>query len=1077
MLKNKGRLIFSLLVIFPLIFFMFSGDQTANGSQEIKADILKQLKYRHIGPPGNRVSSVAGVPGDPNVYYAGNPAGGIHKTTDGGINWTPIFDDQQVPFIGSLAVAVSDSSIVWAGTGETWFRNNNKYLPIGNGVYKSTDGGKTWSHAGLEKTGRIGRIVIDPQDPDVVFVAAMGHCFGPQEERGVFSTKDGGKTWKRVLFVDQNTGCADIAMDPNNPRILFAGMWQTLAERSGGPGSGLYLSKDRGETWKKLSGHGLPDPPVGKIGIAIAPSNSQRIYALIETGGGFPRLGKEKTSSGVLWMSNDGGENWELVSYDLNMAGRTHYYTRCAVAPDDPDEIYFLAARLSISIDGGKSIESIGRELWGDHHDIWIDPSNADRIIESNDGGIGISVNRGKTWQQINLPNAQMYHVSVDNQIPYYVYGNLQDGPSHRGPSNSRFGRRGIPRGAWHAVGGSEAGFTYTDPEDNNIIWSTSHPGGALTRYDLRTGHTHQVNVWPESPLGLPDTELKYRFYRTYPIAISSHDHNKVYVGSQYVHQTTNGGNSWTIISPDLSTNDKSRQQNEGGLTPMNNSNEDCAIFALAESPLEEGLIWAGTNDGQMQVTRDGGALWTNVTSNIPDLPPWGAVSNIEPSRFDPGTCYITVTLHEENDRNPYVYKSNDYGKSWKSISSDLPQSDTYSCNARCIREDPVRQGLLYLGTENAIYVSLNDGANWLPLQTNLPPTPVHWLVVQEHFNDLVLGTHGRGFWILDDITPLQQLTPEVFNSEAYLFPPRQTYRFQNITAPVVQQGDPSVGENPPYGASINYYLKTAGTAQVKIAILDEKGQTIRTLDGTKDRGINRIWWNLRYELSKESRLRTRHLHAPWVVVGPQGWRPLPVRGGGRMVVKVPPGRYTVKLSVGENKFSQELIVKKDPYSAGSTEDIQAQTKLLLEIQDNIESVVEMINQIECLRKQIHNLKALLTEGKGVESIIVAGKELDKKLISVEDNLYQMRLTGRGQDNWDYRGPSKLISKLFVLVGSVNSADFAPTRQETEVHEILKSQLESYRNRFNEILENDLPAFNSLLKENNLPQLITVRIP
>ncbi len=1071
MLGKKKHVIFRLFMLFPVIFFIFSGSQIALSSQEIDSKIFKQLKYRHIGPRGNRVSAVHGIPGNPNVYYVGAAAGGIFKTTDGGVNWNPIFDDQIALAIGSLAVAPSDSNIIWAGTGETWFRNNNKYLPIGNGIYKSTDEGKTWTHAGLEKTARIGRIVIDPQDPNIVLVAAIGHCDGPQEERGVFRTMDGGKTWERVLFVDENTGCSDIAMDPNNPRILFAGMWQTLGEYSGGPGSGLYLSKDRGSTWKKLSGHGLPYPPVGKIAVAIAPSNSSRIYALIETGGGLPFKGKE-TSSGVLWKSDDRGENWELISYDLNLSGRAAFYNRCTVAPDNQNEIYFSAARLSVSIDGGRTIKSIGLELHGDHHDMWIDPTNGSRIIESNDGGIGISVNRGKTWQQINLPIAQMYHVAVDNQIPYYVYGNLQDWYSQRGPSNSRLGRGGIPRGMWHAVGGMEAGIAIPDPIDNNIIWSTAHPGGALDRYDLRTGHAHSVNVWPDNLSGWSEAELKYRFYRTFPLAISPHDHNKVYVGSQYVHQTTDGGHSWTVISPDLSTNNKARQRGMDSLTPMNDGIEDCVIFAIAESPLEEGLIWAGTNDGLIQLTHDGGAHWTNVTSNIPNLPPWGVVRNIEPSRYDPGTCYITVDFHEVGNRDPYVYKTTDYGKSWKSISSDIPKS-VFSYT-RCIREDPVRKGLLYLGTENALYISFNDGSNWLPLQTNLPHAPVHWLVVQEHFNDLVVGTHGRGFWILDDITALQQLTPEVQESDVYLFSPRPAYRFHSIQAPEMQRGDPCVGENPPYGVSINYYLKTDDTAQVKISILDEKGQTIRTLNGTKNRGINRVWWDLRYELSKEPRLRTSPLFAPWIEVGSRGWRPIQ---RGQMTILAPPGHYTVKLSVGGEKFSQELIVKKDPHSSGNEEDIQAQTKLLLEIRDNINSVVDMINQLEWIRKQIYDLNALLKGDKDAELIIAAGKELDEKIISVEDNLFQIKVTGRGQDYWAFRGESKLINKLQSLVRSVSSADFPPTTQEIERHKMFKAQLETQQNQFNELLKNDLAAFNGLLNENNLPHIISIKTP
>ena len=1070
MFNDKGQLTFNLSAIFSLVFLMFPGNQA--GAQATDPDIFNQLEYRHIGPPGNRVSAVAGVPGDPTVYYAGNPAGGIHKSTDGGIAWFPIFDDQEVPFIGAVAVAPSDSNIVWAGTGETWFRNNNKYLPIGNGVYKSTDAGETWTHAGLDKTGRIGRIVIHPQNPDIVFVAAMGHSYGPQEERGVFRTRDGGETWERVLFVDPDTGSSDIAMDPNNPDILFAGMWQTWGERSGGPGSGLHVSRDGGDTWEELTGNGLPEPPVGKVGIAIAPSDSNRIYVLIETGGGMPFQGQE-TSSGALWASNDGGENWELRSYDLNMAGRTHYYTRAAVSPDNPDEIFFLSAPLSVSTDGGESITRIGQGLHGDHHDIWIDPTNGDRMIDSNDGGVGISLNRGRTWEQINIANAQMYHVTVDNQIPYNVYGNLQDGPSHRGPSNSRYtvrGGGGIARGAWHAVGGSEAGIAVADPVDNNIIWSTGHPAGAVDIYDLRTGHKREVGVWPDNVWGWADIDLKYRFYRTFPLIISPHDHNRVYIGSQFVHMTTDGGHSWEIISPDLSTGDESRLQSMVSLTPMNSGTEDGVVFALAESPLREGVIWAGTNDGLVQVTLDGGANWSNVTTNIPDLPPWGTVSHIEASRYDPGTAYIAVNLHEENIRNPFVYKTSDYGESWESLSSTLPTSDTFSINTRVIEEDPVREGLLYLGTDYALFVSFDDGANWLPLHTNFPYTPVHGVVVQEHFNDLVVGTHGRGFWILDDITPLQQLTPEVLESDVHLFDLRPAYRFQPIEPPVAQRGDPSVGDNPPYGASINYYLQAEGAAEVTIGIVDDEGQTIRILDGSADRGINRVWWDLRYNLTDEPRLRTSPLIAPWVELGPDGWRPIPGGAAGRTAIMAPPGNYTVTLSVDGEESSANLVVVKDPHTVGTEEDIQAQTALLLEVRDLINSVAGMINQSETIRSQIYALQDTLGDDDSAQSIVVAAGQLDQEIISVSENLYEMKSTGRGQDN-TFREPAKLLTRLLGMVGNVSSADFPPTTQLYEVHEEFENLTEGYLNQFNELLEEDLPAFNNLLEESNIPPI------
>jgi len=1058
-----------LFMIIAAAFFVFFWNPPQGCTQQINREIFDHLNYRYIGPVGNRVSAVVGIPGNPKVYYAGGASGGIWKTADGGVHWEPIFDDQLAQSIGSLAIASSDSNIVWAGTGEAHIRSN---VSIGNGIYKSSDGGKTWIHMGLEKTGRIGRILIDPSDSNIVFAAAMGHCYGPQAERGVFRTKNGGETWERVLFVDENTGCGEMAMDSNNPRILFAGMWQlvihTWGRESGGFGSGLYMSIDGGDTWKRLTGHGLPNPPLGKIAIAVAPNNSNRVYALMETGDGVPWKGME-TSGGVLWRSDDSGENWDLANYGHDLNQRPHYYSRCVVAPDDYNEIYFCAVQHLVSLDGGLTYKRMPRAGRGDdHHDMWIDHTNGERMIVASDHHVNISINRGQSWLGVALPIAQMYHVEVDNQIPYFVYGTRQDGPSVRGPSNSL--ARGwsggeILPGMWHSVGGFEAGVVIPDSVDNNIVWS-GMKGGGLDRYDRRTGHARSVRVWPDSREGTPAAEVKYRFQWTFPIAISPHDHNKVYVGSQYVHQTTDGGQSWTVISPDLSTNDKSKQQISGGLTPDNDTPEyACVVFAIAESPLEKGLIWAGTNDGLVHVTRDGGTHWTNVTSDIPNLPPWGTVSNIEPSSYNAGTCYITVDFHQVNNRDPYVYKTADYGKSWKSINSDIPKS-VFSY-AHCIREDPVRKGLLYLGTENGIYVSFNDGENWIPLQTNLPHAPVHWLVVQKHFNDLVVATYGRGFWILDDITPLQQITSEVLKSDVYLFAPRPAYRFLTRETIMDIPDHGHAGNNPRYGASINYYLKSTPTGEAKITILDEKGQTIRTLIGTKEFGINRVWWDLRYEPSKQPKLRTNPLYAPHIRVGPEGWRP----SGRPMSLRAAPGTYTVKLAINSQEFSQKITVKKDPNSAGSEADIQAQVKMLLELRDNSNSVADMINQIEWIRKQIYDLGAILKYDKNAASIISEGQELDQKLIAVEENLVELKLTGGSQD-W-LRWPTRFHAKLSSLAGNVGGTDFPPTTQQIEVHEMYKEQLATYKNQLSELLNRDLPAFNNLLKEKNIPNVIT----
>lgn len=1067
MFSKKSALIPKIVTISMAVFLVLVAFSDRTYAQNLEPSVFKRLTYRYIGPMGNRVSAVVGIPGNSHIYYAGAASGGIWMTEDGGIRWRPIFDKQDVQSIGSLAVAPSDHNVIWAGTGEAFIRSN---ISIGKGIYKSSDGGKNWTHMGLEKTGRIGRIVIDPNDPDVVFAAAMGHCYGPQPDRGVFRTLDGGKTWEKVLFVDENTGCSDIAIDPSNPRILFAGMWQleihTWGRESGGPGSGLYRSLDGGTSWKKLEGNGLPKPPLGKIALAIAPSDPSRVYALIETGDGVPWKG-QKTSTGVLWRSDDGGDTWKLVNYDHNLTQRPHYYSRCAVSPDDPDEIYFCAVRFQKSLDGGETVRGAAM-MGGDNHDIWIDPTDRDRMVVGNDQYISISTNRGKTWKGYGLPIAQIYHVAVDNQIPYYVYGNRQDGPSTRGPSNSLYGYMGIPISEWHSCGGAESGFAIPDPVDNDIVWSGNYQG-ALDRYDERSRTARAVDVWPDYAMGTPAAPLKYRFQWTFPIAISPHDHNKVYVGSQYVHMTTDGGQSWQIISPDLSTSDKNRQQSSGGLTPDNASVEyACLIFALAESPAQEGVIWAGTNDGQIQVTLDGGKNWTNVTKNIPDLPEWGTVSNIEPSRYAAGTCYITVDLHQVNDRNPYVYKTSDYGKTWTSISSGIPKS-VFSY-AHCVREDPVRKGMLYLGTENAIYVSFDDGKNWIPLQSNLPHAPVHWMVVQEHFNDLVVATYGRGFWIIDDITSLQQLTPQVLESETYLFKPRPAYRFRSRTTPMADMLEPSVGQNPPYGAMISYYLKTRAKGKVKLEILDAQGETIHTLTVTNNAGINRMVWNLRYDPSESLKLRTKPQYADWVEIGKSGWRPY-ISWGGPVSLFAAPGKYLVKLVVGDQEMTQELEIRRDPNAPGSEEGIMKQMEMLKELRDESDTVAKMVNRIEWMRKQIYDLQEKIKENKEAVDVAKAGKELDEKLIAVEDNLIQSKLTGGSQDI--LRWPMKLYGKISMLAGSIMSGDFPPTAQALEVHAMYKERISDYQGKLKELVEKAVPEFNKLLEQNNLEGIVT----
>ncbi len=658
MLKNmllgicRNRSLALLLCTVPLL--------AQRGGQN--TSLAENFRFRFMGPAvGNRISAAAGIPGDPSTYYVGAASGGIWKSTDGGVRWAPLFDDQSAQAIGALAVAPSDSKIIWAGTGEAWAIRDVDMM--GDGIYKSTDAGKTWAHMGLEETGRIGRIVVHPSNPNIVFACALGRLTGPQQERGVYRSNDGGKNWTRVLFADANTGCSGLAMDPHDPNVLFAGMWQaemhTYAMFSGGPGSGVYVSHDGGSTWKRLEGHGLPHSPVGKIDVAIAPTNSRRVYALIQT-----------ADQGSLWRSDDGGENWIDASWDRSLIGRAGYYIRVAVSPANADEVLVANSSVHMSTDGGKTFRAV---RWGgDTHDIWIDPTNANRILITHDGGMYMTTDHGKTSTTVTLPIGQMYHVAVDNDVPYHIYGNMQDDGTMRGPSNSpesggqaidyagggRRGAIGIVPGPWdHNLGGCESGFTIPDVTDTNIVWATCY-GDEVTRYDGRTKMARSISPWLHTLDSAPN-EAKYRCHWTPPLASDPFDHNTMYYGCQVIFKTSNGGTSWTVISPDLSTQDPSRIISSGGIVGDNLGQfYGEVVFSIAPSEIQKGLIWAGTNDGKVWYTRDAGAHWNDVTKNISGMPAWGTVSKIEPSHFDPGTAYIAVDFHLMDNRDPFLYKT-----------------------------------------------------------------------------------------------------------------------------------------------------------------------------------------------------------------------------------------------------------------------------------------------------------------------------------------------------------------------------------------------------------------------------------
>jgi len=1046
-------------------------------------DPFSELEFRYIGPVGNRAPAVTGVAGDPHTFYAGAASGGIFKTSDGGATWAPIFDDTPASSVGSLAVSLSDPNVVWAGTGETFIRAN---ISIGDGIYRSTDAGRTWENRGLTQSGRIGRVVIHPEQPEVVFAAALGHAYGPQEERGVFRTKDGGETWQKVLFVDQDTGAIDIVMDPNNPRILFAAMWQihirTSGRTSGGPGSGLHMSRDGGDTWTSLEGHGLPNKPWGKIGLTMSAADSDRIYALIETSSNRD-FEPVDDFQGVLWRSDDGGKSWSMISADNNLTQRPLYYTRASAAPDNANEITFMAVQQSISYDGGATIE---RQNSGwDHHDIWIDPVDPERRITGHDGGVSITVNRGQTWHRPQLPIAQIYHVATDTRIPYNVYGNRQDGPTAMGPSNSLTGST-IPVGAWQEVGGCEVGFTLPDPEDPNTVWAGCYDG-ILNLYDHESRQSRDVSVWPQAIESWAAEELKYRIQWTAPLAISPHDHETVYYGSQYVHRTRNKGQTWDVISPDLTTGDPELMRRTGGLT-LDDAGPTIApvVFAIAESPLEPGVIWAGTNDGQVQLTRDAGETWANVTTGLAGAPALGTISNIEPSRHAAGAAYLTVDGHQEGDTGTHVYRTSDYGASWTSLRGDLPQS-VFSY-AHCVREDPRRAGMLYLGTENELWVSFDDGSAWEPLGAGLPPAPVHWMEIQEHFDDLVVATYGRGFWILDDLAGLREFDRAVDGGAPRLFAPRDTYRFRGREASWSEYQNAAAGQNPESGASLHYYLPEKADKGVSIVVRDAAGGEVSELKGLNSAaGLHRTHWDLFQKRTPEVKLRTRPEEASHVGLPDRGWRRL--TDGGRFSLFSPPGAYTVELKVGDEVVdSGSLEVLKDPASPGSEAEIAEQMVVLRDLRKLVSDSVESVNASEWSRKQLDDLRGTLEALRSPEAstadtvdetgdeasapgdetsepetpdLLAAIDELDGKLKDFEGLYFDLRLTGAFQDS--LRWKRLLNAQLTRLAWNISGSDVRPTDAQLAFYREVKGQVEASLEIWRQLRDEEIPAFNSLV--------------
>jgi photosystem II stability/assembly factor-like uncharacterized protein/DMSO/TMAO reductase YedYZ heme-binding membrane subunit len=1023
--------------------------------QRYDSSVFRQLRFRFIGPDGNRAISLAGVPGDRNTAYVGAASGGIFKTEDAGISWHPIFDSTDNSSIGALAVAPSDPKQVWAGTGETFLIRPAEAM--GNGVYKSVNAGRSWTNMGLQATGRIGRVIVDPGDTNIVYVAALGNTHRPQQERGVYKTIDGGRTWQRVLFVDSLTGCADLAIDPQHPGTLYAAMWQisfnTWMLSSGGPGSGIFKTTDGGMNWTRLGG-GLPGGtahPVGKTSVDVAYSNPNIVYALIED------------KDPALYRSEDAGVTWRKMFTSHSLAQRASYYTRVRVSTGNPDDVFTLCVTVMESRNGGRSFNGLGENgdyrPGGDTHDLWFDPKDPSRSMVAHDGCLNMTFTGGKSWENVNLPIAQMYHVAVDNQVPYFVYGNRQDGYSYRGPSNSLEG--GIPTGLWSYVGGCESGFAQPDPEDNNIIWSGCYDGG-LDRTDLRTGDVRDVRAWPEAGYGYPPSEMRYRWHWNYPMTLSRHDHTKIYIGSQYVHVTTDGGQSWKVISPDLTTNDKSHQQSSGGVSTDNLFTFDgCTLYAIAESPVRAGVLWTGSNDGLVHVTQDDGVHWENVTANIPGLPKWSTIRAIDPSPFDAATAYLSADAQFIGDFNPYIYKTKDYGRTWTLISRDFPRSN--SSFVHQVIEDPGKKGLLWAGTDNALYFSPDDGSSWIHLRNNLPPVPIYGLTVQRNFRDLVIGTYGRGFYILDDITPIREFSQEVQESEAWLFPMRKAWRFRPKPA-IHGERSATFGMNPPYGADINYYLRDTARDTVKVLILDSAGRTVQQIAGSNRKGVNRVWWDLGLQPYVLPPLRTRPADADWVKLDSSGERKMVIFdldiGPGLPATKVLPGTYTVVLKIGSKEYRQPLQVIRDPHTGGSDEDIREQFAFGVQIYGSIQSILHMIDTLEIIRNRADSIGRLYTDRRQQAKL----KTWRNQLYEVEGLLHDVHQTGAREDI--FRNPAQLLERFLTISKESISggADFRPTNQHREVYALLSNRLAAARAKYETVLQS-FPR----LKQGGLP--------
>jgi len=1034
-------------------------------AQSFDPALYAGMRWRLIGPfRGGRVLAVAGIPGQPNVYYFGAVGGGVWKTSDGGRVWEPLFDQQPIASVGALAVAASDPHVLYAGTGEADMRSD---ISFGDGVYKSTDGGRTWKNAGLRDSRHIGRILVDAHNPDVVLVAALGHAYGPNAERGVFRTTNGGTTWEKVLYKDENTGAIDLCFDPGNSRVVYATLWQTRRPPwstyapLGGPGSGLYKSADGGVTWKELKGHGLPSGELGRIGVGVAPGdNGNRVYALIDA---------RDTKQGGLYRSDDAGASWQQVGTDPRIWTRGWYFGGVFADAHNEDTVHIANVSVYRSTDGGRSFTAIkGAPGGDDYHSLWIDPADSQRMIVGSDQGATISVDGGKTWSSwYNQPTAQFYHVATDHQFPYHVYGAQQDSGTAAVASRSDYGL--ITFRDWTSIGAGESGYVAPDPADANIVYGGS-TGGSLFRFDKRTGQSQNISPWPAENFGRAISQRKYRFTWTSPVVFSPQDPHVLYMGAQFLLQTTDGGRSWQEISPDLTGAEKDPPAASTASAALTTANARArgygVIYSVAPSPVSAGQIWVGSDTGRIHLTRDAGKTWTNVTPA--GLSDWSKISLMEASPHDAGTAYAAVDRHRLDDYSPQIYRTHDFGKTWTKITSGIGAT----AYVHAVRADPVRQGLLFAGTETGVYVSFDDGEHWQALQLNLPVAPVHDLAVHE--NDLVAATHGRSFWILDDITPLRQIDARVAASPAYLFAPQTSIRVRrDVNQDTPLPPETPAGANPPAGAILDYFLKSPPEGEIALEIFDRQGQLVRRFSSAdrsgepetaplfptywlrpaeapaKTAGMHRLIWDLRYP-------RPAVLHPRYSMAAVYG-QDTPTLPEGPLVL---PGEYEARLSVAGRTYSQPLRVQMDPRVTTSPEDLARQLELGRKISSALAQNFEASREVRALRSQLQTLRQRLGDDAQAKAIVSAAAELDRRAAAIEGRANNSAEPSEGLDRLD--------ETLAGLATVVDSADAAHTAQASAFFDQVEKELRAQLALWDELRRKDLPALNALMRESKI---------